>query len=122
MGIKEKFGEFKNFITPEDVDKVEENIDHTVEENKEMAKNHIYLSEPEDFSKTEETADLVKNGNSVVLNLNSLNEKSAQRMIDYLSGVVYALDGDIQSIGSRIVLITPNCTEVHGKIVNNLEA
>ena len=48
-----------------------------------------------------------------------LNEKSAQRLIDYLNGVVYALGGTIESIGLRVVLIAPACTEVHGKIVNS---
>lgn len=118
MGIKEKFEELKNFRNTDADEDYEESVQTTKETNK-MVKNRIILMEPEDFSKTEEAAELVKAGHSVVLNLNMLNEKSAQRMIDYLNGVVYALGGTMESIGSRIVLIAPACTEVYGKIVNS---
>lgn len=119
MGLKTKFGEFKNFMVSEENSNVEEK--EVKEEQDEMANSHIYLVEPEDFSKTEEMADLIKSGNSIVLNLNLLNAQSAQRMIDYLAGVVDALDGSLNSIGSRVVLIAPKCTKVHGKITKNAD-
>lgn len=121
MGFKEKFDELKNFINTDADEEVIQDTKQTTKESDNMVKNRIVLMEPEDFSKTEEAAELVKSGHSVVLNLNMLNEKSAQRMIDYLGGVVYALDGTIESIGARIILIAPNCTEVHGKIVNSAD-
>lgn len=123
MGIKDKFEELKSFISSDvEDDNVEpQGETQTVKESDKMINSRIVLMEPEDFSKTEEAAELIKSGHSVVLNLNMLNEKSAQRMIDYLGGVVYALDGTIESIGSRIILCAPSTTEVHGKIKNSAD-
>lgn len=118
MGIKERLEELKKIKNTNEVENDEEIVSLSKESNK-MIKNRIILMEPQDFSKTEEAAELVKSGHSVILNLNMLNEKSAQRLIDYLNGVVYALGGTIESIGLRVVLIAPACTEVHGKIVNS---
>ena len=118
MGIKERLEELKKIKNTNEVENDEEIVSLSKESNK-MIKNRIILMEPQDFSKTEEAAELVKSGHSVILNLNMLNEKSAQRLIDYLNGVVYALGGTIESIGLRVVLIAPACTEVYGKIVNS---
>ena len=119
MALKDKFKEIKTFIGSNDEEDVIDNSEQAAKETDKMTKNRIILIEPEDYSKTEQAAELVKSGHSVILNLNMLNEKSAQRMIDYLGGVVYALDGTIKSIGLKIILIAPNCTEVDGEIVNS---
>ena len=50
---------------------------------------------------------LLKEGRAVVVNLHKLDREFAQRTIDFLTGVVFALDGKIQKIGTNVILCSP---------------
>ena len=57
-----------------------------------------------------------------MVNLHKLPRDAAQRMIDFLTGVVYAVDGSIQKIGHNVILCTPKNVPVEGAInLNNDE-
>lgn len=57
-------------------------------------------------------ADCLKLGQTVVLNLDSVDSEVAKRMIDYLAGVLYAIDGDIERPADRTFLLTPSGVSV----------
>ncbi|MGJ0121970.1 cell division protein SepF [Staphylococcus hominis] len=79
------------------------------------------LFEPRVFSDTQDIADELKNRRATLVNLQRIDKVSAKRIIDFLSGTVYAIGGDIQRVGADIFLCTPDNFEVAGSITDHLE-
>ncbi|MCU5745725.1 cell division protein SepF [Staphylococcus sp. SQ8-PEA] len=79
------------------------------------------LFEPRVFSDTQDIADELKNRRATLVNLQRIDKVSAKRIIDFLSGTVYAIGGDIQRVGSDIFLCTPDNVEVAGTITDQIE-
>lgn len=81
----------------------------------------MVLFEPRSFEEAEEVAKYLKDKRAAVVNLHRLQRDYAQRTIDFLTGVVFALDGSIQKIGHNVILCTPRTIGVQGEISMNLE-
>lgn len=79
------------------------------------------LFEPRVFSDTQDIADELKNRRATLVNLQRIDKISAKRIIDFLSGTVYAIGGDIQRVGTDIFLCTPDNVEVAGSITDHIE-
>lgn len=82
----------------------------------ENANNKMILLEPRAYSESQQIADHLKNRNSVVVNLKRVTSDQAKRIIDFLSGCIYAIGGTMQKIGVGIYLCTPKNVNVQGKI------
>lgn len=67
-----------------------------------------------DSATAQKIADHLLNRRTVVLNLESTNKESARRLIDFLSGVAYSIDGNIQRVTTNTVVIVPNNVDVTG--------
>jgi cell division inhibitor SepF len=76
----------------------------------------VILMEPRMYAEAQEIADHLKNRRAVVVNLQRIEQDQARRIVDFLSGTVYAISGDIQRIGMNIFLCTPDNVEVTGNI------
>lgn len=76
----------------------------------------VILSEPRSYDETQEIADHLRSRRSVVVNLQRVRADQALRIIDFLSGTVYALDGNISKLGPNIFLCTPDSVEIEGVI------
>lgn len=76
----------------------------------------LVLLEPRAYADAQEIADHLKNRRGVVVNLQRISPDQARRIVDFLSGTVYAIAGDIQRIGSNIFLCTPENVDVSGSI------
>ncbi|KAA0548014.1 cell division protein SepF [Bacillus sp. BGMRC 2118] len=76
------------------------------------------LFEPRSYSEAQEIADHLRNKRSVVINLQRISHDQAVRIVDFLSGTVYAVGGDMQKIGMNIFLCTPDNVDVSGNISN----
>lgn len=116
--IKEMFKEKEDLDTP--VYDSDETRD--IEELMEQGGSKMILLEPRAFSESQQIADHLKKGNTVVINLRRVTSDQAKRIIDFVSGAVYALKGHIEKIGSGIFLCTPNNVNIQGKITNDKEA
>ncbi len=81
-----------------------------------VAGNKMILLEPRAFSEAQTIADYLKSRNTVVVNLKRVTPEVAKRIVDFLSGAVYAIGGDLQKLGNGIFLCTPNNVDVEGKI------
>lgn len=81
--------------------------------------NNMILLEPRAYSESQQIADHLKNRNSVVVNLKRVTSEQAKRIIDFLSGVIYAIGGSMQKIGVGIYLCTPKNVNVQGKITED---
>ena len=76
----------------------------------------VVLCEPRSYNEAQEIADNIVNKRSVVINLQRVESHQAKRIVDFLSGTVYALNGDIQKLGAETFLCTPESVDVTGSI------
>ena len=83
--------------------------------------NKMILLEPRAYSESQQIADHLKKRNTVVVNLKRVTSDQAKRIIDFLSGVIYAIGGSMQKIGVGIYLVAPKNVNVQGKITDDAE-
>ena len=76
----------------------------------------MILLEPRAYSESQQIADHLKKRNTVVVNMKRVTPDQAKRIVDFLSGTVYAIGGDLQKIGGGIFLCTPKNVNVEGTI------
>jgi cell division inhibitor SepF len=76
----------------------------------------VILSEPRVYAEAQDIADNLKSKRAVVVNLQRIERDQGVRIIDFLSGTIFALGGDIKRIGTDIFLCTPDNVEVDGNI------
>ena len=72
----------------------------------------MVISQPTSFELSEEICSLLKEKKSVIVNLEYVSKEVARRIVDFISGGVYALDGHIQKISNSIFLIAPTNYEI----------
>ncbi|MGE5456230.1 MAG: cell division protein SepF [Ignavibacteriales bacterium] len=83
--------------------------------------NKMILLEPRAYSEAQQIVDYLKTRSAVVVNLKRVTGDQAKRIVDFLSGTIYAIGGEIQKIGGGIFLCTPNNVCVEGKITDEKE-
>jgi len=80
----------------------------------------VVLSEPRSYDEAQEIADHLRSRRAVVVNLQRVRSDLALRIVDFLSGTVYALNGSISKLGPNIFLCTPDSVEIQGAITEML--
>ncbi|WP_040948453.1 cell division protein SepF [Gorillibacterium massiliense] len=76
----------------------------------------VVLNEPRSYEDTQEIADHLRSRRPVIVNLQRVRPDQGKRIVDFLSGTVYALSGTISKIGPQIFLCTPDSVEIQGSI------
>lgn len=116
----------KNFFKESDSDiisDVEDEFYETDEKDEAVdttkSGNKMILLEPRAYSESQQIADHLKSRNSVVVNLKRVTSDQAKRIIDFLSGCIYAIGGTMQKIGVGIYLCAPKNVNVQGKITDD---
>ena len=121
MGIEK----WKNSIFGNKEDEVEEDdaeIYTTTKTGKDALKkiggdgNKMILFELRAYSESQQIADYLKSSNAVIVNLKRVTPDQAKRIVDFLSGTLYAIEGGLQKLGGGIFLCTPSSVPVEGKI------
>ncbi len=87
-----------------------------------MASMQVIVLKPERFDQVTEIAERLRDKHSVVLNLESTNKDVARRLVDFLSGCAFALDGNIQKIAISTYLLTPHNVEVVGEAAKETDS
>ena len=107
---------FKKMLT----DEVEDTEEEYYEEDKNNTNDggKMILLEPRAYSESQQIADHLKKKNTVVVNMKRVTADQAKRIVDFLSGTVYAIGGDLQKIGAGIFLCTPKNVNVEGSITD----
>lgn len=117
----------KNFFKEEDDDDNKNGSEeefYNVSENDAIEEanktgNKMILLEPRAFSEAQQIVDHLKNRNSVVVNLKRVTSEQAKRIIDFLSGCIYSINGSMQKIGVGIYICAPKNVSVQGKITED---
>lgn len=81
-----------------------------------LKNSKVIIVEPRVYAEAQDIAEHLKNKRATIVNLQRIDREAGMRIIDFLSGTVYALGGDIQRIGDNIFLCTPDNVEVQGEI------
>ena len=79
----------------------------------------VIIREPKDYSDAQNIADCLKESLPVFVNLQRLDKGQGRRVIDFLSGTVYAIDGDIKRVGNDLFLCTPKSVETDGAVTES---
>ncbi|MGD8190045.1 cell division protein SepF [Brevibacillus ginsengisoli] len=88
---------------------------------REQAGIRLMLFEPRHYSDAQDIADNLRQRRPVVINLHRVDKEQAKRIVDFLSGTVYALNGDIQKVGDSIFVCTPDHVDIQGTISSVIE-
>ena len=88
-------------------------------DNKNGGGSKMILLEPRAYSESQQIADHLKKRNSVGVNLTRDTSDQAKRIIDFLSGCIYAIGGTMQKVGVGIYLCAPKNVNVQGKITED---
>ena len=72
----------------------------------------VHLVVPKSFNDAQDVADKFKDAIPVIINLQSSDPDLSKRLIDFASGLTYALDGGMQRIADKVFLLTPRNVEV----------
>ncbi len=116
MGLVDKI-----FKTPGDEDG-EGTVEETfLKDKNEEYKNKTILVEPRAFSEAFQIADYLKANNQVVVNFKRVTTDVSKRIMDFLNGVAYAIEGNMQKLGPGIVLCAPKGFEIEGNISEEAE-
>ena len=81
----------------------------------------VVLVKPDSYESSSEIANHLKERRTVVLNLESANKETARRILDFLSGVAYANDGQIKRVANSTYIITPYNVDLQGDLIDELE-
>lgn len=131
MGFKNKFKSF--FTVDDEYEYIEQEVPYEEEDARQQyqkkdkqnivnlatvkqSTSKVVLIEPRSYGEAQTIADNILNRRSVVINLERVDNHQAKRIVDFLSGTVYALNGDIQKLGTQTFLCTPDNVEISGTI------
>ena len=84
------------------------------------AQLQVVVMTPETFDEARDIADFLKTKKPVVINLENIDREISRRIVDFLSGAVYALDGNIQKVSAGIFLVTPYNVSIMGDFKDEL--
>ena len=85
------------------------------------AQLQVVLVKPDRFDNVSEIAEHLRDKHAVVLNLEQTNKDVARRLVDFLSGCAYALDGKIKKVAISTYIITPYNVDIVGDLIDELE-
>lgn len=85
------------------------------------AQLQVVLAKPERYEEAAQIADNLNERRTVVLNLESTNRDIARRLLDFLSGVAYANNGQIKRVANSTYILTPYNVDVMGDLIDELE-
>lgn len=83
----------------------------------------VFVIKPQGFDDAQTVADFLKNGKVIVINMEGLQLETAQRIIDFIGGACYGIDGQLNAVSASIFIAAPENIEVTGdlrvEILNN---
>ena len=83
--------------------------------------SQIALYEPRLYADVRQIATQLLKGQAVIVNFTQMDDKNAKRVVDFLNGATFAIDGGIKRIGKEIFLCTPKNYEVSGNLSDGMK-
>ncbi len=80
----------------------------------------VVISKPSNYDEGKTIVDNLKSRKIVIVNLNGVESREGQRMLDFLIGTIYALEGGLQPVEKGVFILTPSNVEVSNDLKNEL--
>jgi cell division inhibitor SepF len=87
-----------------------------------MPASRVHVMDPKGFNDAQEVGDRLKAGQPVILNLQGVERDLQRRLIDFSSGLAYALNGTMSKAADQVFLLTPSNVEVSEEEKERLQA
>ena len=87
-----------------------------------MPTNRAHVMDPKGFNDAQEVGDRLKAGQPVILNLQGVDRELQRRLIDFSSGLAYALNGTMSKVADQVFLLTPSNVELPDAEMERLQA
>lgn len=84
--------------------------------NNNRSSNQVIVIKPQEFNEAQKVTDYLKEGKTIVINMEGIEVHAAQRIIDFIGGACYALDGSLQAISANIFIAAPHNMNVSGDL------
>lgn len=78
----------------------------------------VRVCRPSDFDSCQEISDIILSGRAAVINFDLVSLEDAQRIIDFVSGSCYAINGTVKQVADKIVIFTPNDIDITGDFLD----
>lgn len=127
LEMEEEMDDSMDFVSKSEDKSVDSFSGDQVKRNNKVVNIHataqlqVVLVKPERFDDASTVADHLNAKRTVVLNLESANKDVARRILDFLSGVAYANDGQIKKVANCTYIITPYNVGIMGDLLDELE-
>ena len=79
----------------------------------------MVVLQPQSMEDTQTVIDNLRLGKPVIVNLENLQSEAAQRLLDFISGAIYALEGNIRKVSRGIFLLAPDGVDISGNIASS---
>lgn len=83
--------------------------------------HRVVLAEPKAFEEAQSISEHLKNKRQVILNLENTDKDIAQRILDFMSGACYAMDGRVQKVSPGVILFVPHNVDISNEMKSELE-
>ncbi len=120
MDNKSYWNKFLDFFGLNDDDEYDEKIRPDQKKVVSIHKNQefkVAVYHPDSFIAVKKIADELKGKKPVIINLENLEHDLARRIIDFVSGASYGLEGNIQKVGEAVFLFTPDNISIDGEAI-----
>ena len=127
MGFADDDPEEDNFEENDNKEKVAHEEVRTSRKNAQVVSIHtqkqmrVVVMEPNSFEEAQNIADQLKSRRPVIVNLENAEKVLAKRIVDFVSGTTYALNGNMQKVGNGIFLFVPNNVDISGEMGDGLK-
>ncbi|HAG08710.1 MAG TPA: cell division protein SepF [Desulfotomaculum sp.] len=81
----------------------------------------VVVAKPQTFEETQELANHLKNRRPIIINLEKTNAEVAKRIVDFMCGTAYALNGNMQRVGNGIFLFVPSNIEINSEFKEQIK-
>ncbi|MDT8716614.1 cell division protein SepF [Clostridium sp. 19966] len=130
LGLEDEYDDVEEVVETEREEEVEVNAPVSQFNKKQSKVVNIHSSnsakvvimKPVTFDEVTNICDDLRNRKIVVVNTTSLDPKIAQRMLDFMSGASYALDGELQEVERGVYVLSPSTVEVTNELKGELSS
>lgn len=113
--LRKKKKENEDFETPEESAETESKV-IPFHGNQQEEGEIVKVIKPQEFNEAQIVADFLKEGKTIVVNLEGIEISQAQRIIDFIGGASFAVDGSLKAISNNIFIVAPGNIEVSGDL------
>lgn len=106
----------KKKATQEEEDEEEDGSDRVIPFYGKKESENVRVIKPQTFNEAQVVADCLKEGQTIVVNLEGIETSEAQRIIDFIGGASFAVDGSLKAISNKIFIVAPGNIEVTGDL------